>query len=87
MTRLRTRWGGGPDGAGDLVEQGADLGGVTLLMARQLAGEDLTSAWINGQVELAPGPFPPPAVLLERPSVSEEAEEQRSAEQEGKGRE
>src|SRR5215213_4440635 len=56
-----------PEGTGDLLEQRADLGGVALLVARQLGREDLARAGINGQVELAPGPLAPLAVLLDPP--------------------
>src|SRR5215213_7249311 len=52
-------------GTGDLIEQRADLGGVALLVARQLGGEDLASAGINGQMELAPGPLATLAVFLD----------------------
>src|SRR4051794_14771928 len=56
-----------PEGTGDLVEQRADLGGIPLLVARQLGREDLARAGINGQVEFAPGPLAPLAVLLDHP--------------------
>src|SRR3954447_13209546 len=54
-------------GTGDLVEQGADLGGIPLLVARQLGREDLAGAGINGQMKLAPGPLAPRTVLLDPP--------------------
>src|SRR4051794_5395065 len=54
-------------GTGDLVEQGADLGGIPLLVARQLGREDLTSAGINGQMKLTPGPLAPFAMRLDQP--------------------
>src|SRR5215207_2775491 len=54
-------------GTGDLLEQGADLGGVALVVARQLGREDLARAGINRQMKLAPGPLAPLAVLLDQP--------------------
>lgn len=38
------------EGAGDLPEQGTDLGGVAILVAHQLGGEGLAGAVIDGQV-------------------------------------
>src|SRR3954467_13942138 len=43
------------EGARDLLEQRADLGGVALLAGGQLAGEDLASAAIHREVQLPPG--------------------------------
>src|SRR4051812_12831793 len=40
-----------PEGTGALLEQRADLGGVPLVLARQLGRADLARAGINGQVE------------------------------------
>src|SRR4051812_48277560 len=54
-------------GTGDLIEQGADLGGVALLVARQLGREDLAGAEINGQMKLTPGPLAAHTVLLRQP--------------------
>ena len=39
-----------PEGTGDLIEQGADLGGVALLVARQLGREGLTTAKVLGDL-------------------------------------
>src|SRR4051812_42497906 len=54
-------------GTGDLIEQGADLGGVARLVARQLGREDLAGAGINGQMKLTPGPLAARTVLLHQP--------------------
>src|SRR3954469_21870584 len=54
-------------GTGDLIEQGADLGGVALLVARQLGREDFAGAGINGQMKLTPGPLAAHTVLLRQP--------------------
>src|SRR3954467_10165953 len=43
------------EGARDLLEQRADLGGVALLVGGQLAGEDLASAALHREVQLPPG--------------------------------
>jgi hypothetical protein len=55
------------DGAGDLLEQGADQGGITLFGGGQLGGEDLAARGIDRQVELAPGPPATLAMLLGQP--------------------
>src|SRR3712207_7084874 len=44
------------DGAGDLLKQRADQGGVTLLGGGQLGGEDLAAPGIDREVELSPAP-------------------------------
>src|SRR3954453_3512239 len=55
------------EGARDLLEQRADLGGVALLVGGQLAGEDLASAALHREVQLPPGAFPTLALLLRQP--------------------
>jgi hypothetical protein len=47
----------------DLLEQGADQGGVALLGGGQLGGEDLAALGIDREVEFAPAP---PAALAMR---------------------
>src|SRR3954467_6406596 len=55
------------DGAGDLIEQRADQGGVTLLDCGQLGGKDLTAVGIDREMEFAPGPLATLAILLGQP--------------------
>ena len=55
------------EGARDLLEQRADLGGVTLLVGGQLAGEDLASAALHREVQLPPGALATLAMLLRQP--------------------
>src|SRR5215210_2422530 len=43
------------------------MGGIPLLVARQLGREDLAGAGVNGQMKLAPGPLAPRTVLLHPP--------------------
>src|SRR3954464_3355647 len=61
-------------GTGDLVEQGADLGGIPLLGAPQLGREYLAGAGINGQMKLTPGPLAPLAVRLDPALVHKSCE-------------
>ncbi len=53
--------------ARDLPEQWADLGDIALLVACQLAGEDLAGARIDCEMEFAPGPGIALAMLLDQP--------------------
>src|SRR5215203_4398215 len=55
------------DGAGDLIEQRADQGGVTLLDGGQLAGKDLAAVGIDREMEFAPGPLATLTMLLAQP--------------------
>src|SRR3954463_1220159 len=55
------------DGAGDLIEQRADQGGVTLRDCGQLGGKDLAAVGIDHEMELAPGPLATLAILLAQP--------------------
>src|SRR3954454_17566007 len=55
------------DGAGDLIEQRADQGGVTLLDGGQLGGQDLAAVGIDREMEFAPGPLATLAMLLGQP--------------------
>src|SRR6476469_1968663 len=55
------------DGAGDLIEQRADQGGVALLDGGQLAGKDLAAVGIDREMEFAPGPLATLAMLLAQP--------------------
>ncbi len=57
----------GAEGSGDLLQQRTDLGGVTLVVARQLAGEDLAAVGINSQMEFAPLSPATLAMLLDEP--------------------
>src|SRR5713226_1915460 len=51
----------------DLLEQRANLGGVALVVGRELGREDLAGAGIDREVELAPGPLAALAMLLDQP--------------------
>src|SRR3712207_7357413 len=44
------------DGAGDLIEQAADLRGVALFGGGQRGGEDLAAGGIDREVEFSPAP-------------------------------
>jgi len=55
---------------GDLREQGSDLGSVALLVARQLAGEDLAAVGVDREMEFAPLPPAALAVLRDQPLAS-----------------
>src|SRR5918999_1152279 len=55
------------DGAGDLTEQRADQGGVTLLDGGQLGGKDLAAVGIDREMEFAPGPLATLTMLLAQP--------------------
>lgn len=50
-----------------MLEQRADLGRVALVVARQLGGEDLAAAGINGEVQLAPTQVAMLAMLFDQP--------------------
>src|SRR3954449_10835951 len=55
------------DGAGDLIEQWADQGGVALLDGGQLGGKDLAAVGIDREMEFAPGPLATLVRLLGQP--------------------
>src|SRR3954463_4193425 len=57
----------GGDRVRDLVQQGADLGGVVFVAVGQGGGHDPASLGVHAEMELPPRPAPLGAVLLDPP--------------------
>src|SRR4051812_3427498 len=57
----------GGDRVRDLVQQGADLGGVVLVAVGQRGGHDPAGLGVHAEMELPPRPAPLGAVLLDQP--------------------
>src|SRR3954465_13743269 len=58
---------GGGDRVRDLVQQGADLGGVVFVAVGQGGGHDPAGLGVHAEMELPPRPAPLGAVLLDQP--------------------
>src|SRR5215213_1695947 len=55
------------DGASDLIEQGANRGGIALIRGGQLRGKDLTAVRVDREVALAPDPMATFTMLFGQP--------------------
>ena len=69
----------------DLVEQGLNLRAIIDIAGGQLGGEDLSRLGIHADVQLAPGPAPLGAMLLDQPLAGPTEPQARAVDQQVNG--